>query len=77
VNIPENIMKISDPNSARRLIEEWRPAPAPAQLKNLQLARENLELDQMYYEQKGNIAGVERCAECLKILQEREADLKS
>jgi hypothetical protein len=69
-------MKITDPSTARRLIEEWRPEPAASQLKNLRLARENLELDQMYYEQKGNSGGVARCALCLEILREREAELR-
>ncbi|HSH13756.1 MAG TPA: hypothetical protein VLA15_08400 [Desulfurivibrionaceae bacterium] len=69
-------MKITDPSSARRFIEEWRPAPITSQLKNLRLARETLELDQMYYEQKGNSGGVARCAVCLEILREREAELQ-
>lgn len=70
-------MKITDQNSARRLIDQWRPAPVPAQLRNLRLARETLELDQMYYEQKGNSNGVERCEKCLRILREREAELQT
>ena len=70
-------MKITDPTTARRLIAEWRQDPVAAQLRNLRSARENLELDQMYYQQKDNNNGVERCEECLKILREREAELKS
>jgi hypothetical protein len=69
-------MKINDPTTARRLIAEWYPAPVAAQLRNLRLARENLELDQMYYQQKDNNNGVERCEECLKIILAREAELK-
>jgi len=68
-------MKITDPTTALRLIDEWRPAPVAAQLRNLRVARENLELDQMYYQQKDNNNGVARCDECLKILLEREAAL--
>jgi len=70
-------MKITDPNTAHRLIDEWRPSPVAVQLRNLRLARENLELDQMYYQQKDNNRGVERCEECLKILAVREAELKT
>ncbi len=70
-------MNIKDPTNARQLIDEWRPAPVKAQLRNLRMARENLELDQMYYQQRDNNRGVERCEECLKILAEREAELKS
>jgi hypothetical protein len=70
-------MKITDPATALHLIDEWRPAPVAAQLRNLRLARENLELDQMYYQQKDNKNGVERCEKCLKIILEREAELKA
>jgi len=50
-------MKVNNEEAARRLIEEQRALPAAAQLRNLRLAVENLELDQMYYEQKGNEQG--------------------
>jgi len=70
-------MKITDPSNAHLLIDELRPSPVAVQLKNLRLARENLELDQMYYQQKDNSRGAERCEECLKILLGRETELKA
>jgi len=69
-------MKITDTDTARSLIDEWRPEPAAVQLRNLRLARENLELDQMYYQQKDNNRGVERCEECLRMIAARENELK-
>jgi hypothetical protein len=72
----KRLMKINDPDTARRLVGQWRLEPIAAQLRNLRSARENLELDQMYYEQKGNDRGVERCRECLAIIATRESELK-
>ncbi len=68
-------MKITDPEMAVRLLAEWQDEPAAAQLRKLKLARENLELDQMYYEQKGNDKGMARCEECLRLLRQREKEL--
>ena len=68
-------MKVKNEEEARRLIEELRVNPTAAQARNLRLAMENLELDQMYYEQKGNDQGVQRCEVCLDILRCRLAEL--
>jgi hypothetical protein len=68
-------MKIKNEEEARQLIEELRGSPVTAQSRTLRLARENLELDQMYYEQKGNDQGVQRCQVCLDLLGHRLAEL--
>lgn len=68
-------MKIKNVEEARGLIEELFASPVAAQSRDLRLAVENLELDQMYYEQKGNDQGVQRCEVCLELLRHRQAEL--
>jgi hypothetical protein len=68
-------MKVKNEEEARRLIEELLARPVAAQSRDLRLAVENLELDQMYYEQKGNDQGVQRCEVCLELLRRRLAEL--
>jgi len=68
-------MKVKNEEEARRLLVELQAAPVAAQTRELRLAMENLELDQMYYEQKGNEQGVQRCEVCLDLLRGRLAEL--
>lgn len=68
-------LKIKNEEETRRLIEELHGRPVAAQARDLRLAMENLELDQMYYEQKGNGQGVQRCEVCLNLLRHRLAEL--
>lgn len=68
-------MKVNNEEEARKLIEEMLVSPVALQTRNLKLAVENLELDQMYYEQKGNDQGAQRCQVCLDLLQSRLAEL--
>jgi hypothetical protein len=68
-------MKVKNEEEARGLIEELRTRPVTAQSRDLRLGVENLELDQMYYEQKGNDQGVQRCELCLNLLRGRLAEL--
>ncbi len=68
-------MKVSNEAEARVLIEKLLACPVVAQSRDLRLAVENLELDQMYYEQKGNDQGVQRCQHCLDLLRHRLAEL--
>lgn len=69
------MMKIKNEEEARRLIEALLTRPVAAQTRDLRLAMENLELDQMYYDQKGNEQGVQRCEVCLDLLRQRLAGL--
>lgn len=69
------MLKIKNEEEARRLIEALLSSPVAAQMRDLRLAMENLELDQMYYEQKGNEQGVQRCEVCLDLLRQRLAGL--
>lgn len=69
-------MKVKNEEEAWRLIEELRSNPIKAQCHDLRLAIENLELDQMYYEQKGNDQGIQRCQICLDLLGRRLNELK-
>lgn len=68
-------MKVKNEEEAQSLIKELLASPAAAQTRNLRLAVESLELDQMYYEQKGNEQGVQRCEACLDLLRLRLAAL--
>lgn len=68
-------MKVKNEEESRGLIDGLRTRPVVAQARDLRLAVENLELDQMYYEQKGNDQGVRRCQLCLELLQHRLAEL--
>lgn len=68
-------MKVKNEEDTRGLIEKLRTLPIAAQSRDLRLAVENLELDQMYYEQKANDRGVQRCETCLDLLRKRLSEL--
>jgi hypothetical protein len=70
-------MHINNEDQARETIALWRTDPARAQRKNLKLAQESLELSLMYYEQKGNEAGIMRVAACLTIIADRLAEIEA
>ncbi len=70
-------MNINNEDQAREAIALWRTDPAGAQLKNLRLALESLELSQMYYEQKGNEQGMARAAACQTIITTRIAEIEA
>ena len=71
------IMHINNEDQAREAIALWQTDPARAQRKNLKLAQESLELSQMYYEQKGNEAGIMRVTACLTIIANRIAEIEA
>lgn len=68
-------MSFSKEEEALRAIDAWRQEPANAQRKEIRLAIESLELSQMYYEQKGNDAGIARAERCIVLLRARLAEL--
>ena len=70
-------MHINNEDQARESIALWRTDPPMAQRKNLKLAQESLELSLMYYEQKGNEAGIMRVAACLTIIANRIAEIEA
>ena len=61
---------------AREAIEEWRDQSAEAQLIKLKKATEALELNQMYYENKGSEKAARRVVRILDILRERRSALE-
>ncbi len=69
------MMNINNEQEAHAAVAGWLNDPIKAQLRNLQLAIEKMELAQMYYEQKGNVQGVERLRNCLNILAARKAEI--
>jgi hypothetical protein len=71
----QTIMHINNEDQAREAVALWQTDPPGAQLKNLRLALESLELSQMYYEQKGNEQGVARTAACQTIIANRITEI--
>jgi len=70
-------MNINNEADALETITILKSEPPKAQIRSLQLAIESLELNQMYYEQKGNEKGIERTGRCIEILQERKRELEA
>ncbi len=69
-------MNIGNEDEALAAIAQWRVEPPRAQLRELQLAIEKLELGQMYYEQKGNDQGVARLGRCIDLLSARRREVE-
>lgn len=67
--------KIDTEEKVNQALEDWRKAPLKIQAINLKKAIESLELNQMYYEQKGNENGASRMERCIEILKNRKTDL--
>ena len=63
-------MEIKNEEHAEQMVLEWRDKPVPAQIREIRLAIEKLELSCMYFEQKDNEKGVTRCQRCIKVLAE-------
>jgi len=61
-------MKINNTTDAENFIAGLRDKSQKAQIIQLTKAIESLELDQMYYEQKGSERGQLRTESCLVIL---------
>lgn len=68
-------MEIRNEEHAHEMLAIWRQLAVPAQRKEIGLAIQQLELSSMYYEQKGNSQGVDRCERCILLLQEQLAGL--
>lgn len=63
-------MEIKNEEHAREMLRKWQELPLPAQKREIRFAMEKLELDAMYYAQKGNDRGAERAQSCIDILSE-------
>lgn len=68
-------MKIKNEEDVLNFIKKLHASPVGMQAREIRLAMENLELDQMYYEQKENGQGVMRCDVCLAHLRARLDEL--
>ena len=64
-------MEIRNEEHAREMLAAWQQLAAPARKKEISLAIQQLELSCMYYEQKGNRQGMDRCERCIHILREQ------
>ena len=70
-------MKISDEITAKEAIAVWRSKAPKEQLKLIRQAIEILELNQMYYESKGNKKGIVRSEKAIDILTQRREEVES
>lgn len=70
-------MHLKNENETVLAINKWREVSPAAQEANLRKAIKTMELDQMYYDQKGSERGLQRCNACLKILWERVAEISA
>ena len=70
-------MKISDEITAKEAIAVWRSKAPKEQLKLIRQAIEILELNQMYYESKGNKKGIIRSEKAIDILTQRREEVES
>ncbi|MFZ5799001.1 MAG: hypothetical protein ACYCYR_16505 [Desulfobulbaceae bacterium] len=68
-------MEIRNEEHAREMLAVWRKLAVPARKKEIDLAIQQLELSSMYYEQKGNRQGMERCETCITLLREHLVNL--
>ncbi|MBU0483054.1 MAG: hypothetical protein KKB30_00895 [Proteobacteria bacterium] len=68
-------MEIKNEEDARQAISKWRDYSLSGRLSNLRQAMQTLELNQMYFEQKGNEPGVLRVENCLTILKQELSNL--
>jgi len=68
-------MKINNEEDARIMLAEWQDMPLWVRKKKSNLAIEHLELNSMYYEQKGNDRGVARSERCIAVFREYLATL--
>lgn len=70
-------MPIDNEQQALAAIESWRAEPLRAQLRCIQEARASLEMNAMYYEQKGNELGAARTTRCLTLLAARQKEVEA
>lgn len=70
-------MEIKNEEHATQMLQEWQNLSVAARQIRIKQAIEKLELGSMYYDQKGNDKGVNRCDNCILILKEHLAALKN
>ncbi len=68
-------VRIRDEQQLKSFLEEIRSYSKAVQVGRLSRTRQGLELDEMYYEQKGNEAGLARTGRCLAMIDARLAEL--
>lgn len=61
-------MEIKNETDARQLLGSCDSLPLPRQKREINLAIERIELNLMYYEQKGNDRAAARMNRCIAIL---------
>ena len=66
-------MEIRNEEHAREMIAVWEQLAAPTRRKEIGQAIQQLELNSMYYDQKGNTQGTVRCEKCILLLKEHLA----
>lgn len=69
--------RIRDEKQLQSFLAEIHSYSAAAQISRLSQLRQGLELDEMYYEQKGSEAGLARIGRCLAMIDARLSELKA
>jgi len=69
--------RIRDEQQLQSILDEMHSYSATAQISRLSQMRQGLELDELYYEQKGKQAGLARTGRCLALIEERFAALQT
>jgi hypothetical protein len=70
-------MNLADEITAKEAIDMWCSKAPREQLKLIRLAIETLELNQMYYENRGNEKGMIRSEKAIDILIQRRKEIES
>ena len=69
-------MEIKNEEHAKGILEQLQEKTLPVQKRELRTTIDKLELNCMYYEQKGNERGVARTRQCIAILSAHLQDIE-
>ncbi|MBU0972024.1 MAG: hypothetical protein KKC20_15320 [Proteobacteria bacterium] len=69
-------MEITTEEHAREALAAWREVSVTVQRLEIRLAVEKLELNQMYYEQKGREEAAARTERCIRLLKDYLTDIE-
>ena len=70
-------MRFKNEHDCVEAIEEWQQYSAESQVRNLNRAIETMELDLMYYRDKGSERTAGKLSKCLELLNKRLSVIES
>ena len=71
------MLHFKNEEECHKAIADWKRFSIDGQTRNLNKAIESLELDQMYYQDKGSEKASVRCGKLLKILSKRLSEIET